>query len=33
VVFERADDFYNVNTLEELERLGRLTTGPGSGPG
>ena len=31
VVFERADDFFNVNTLEELERLGRME--PGSGPG
>lgn len=33
VVFERADDFHNVNTLEELERLGRLAPGPGPGPG
>jgi molybdopterin-guanine dinucleotide biosynthesis protein A len=32
VVFERADDFRNLNTLEELERLGRLAPGPGSGP-
>lgn len=32
VVFERADDFHNVNTLEELERLGRLASGPGPGP-
>ena len=31
VVFERADDFYNINTLEELERLGHLTAGPGPG--
>jgi molybdopterin-guanine dinucleotide biosynthesis protein A len=32
VIFERADDFRNLNTLEELERLGRLAPGSGSGP-
>lgn len=31
VVFERAEAFHNLNTLEELERLERLATGPGSG--
>ena len=33
VVFERADEFFNVNTLEELARLGPRGAGPGSGLG
>lgn len=33
VVFERPEHFHNVNTLDELERLGRLTAGPGTGCG